>query len=179
MTGKKTKQGLSLGVLTELLAGLTVLLYPMVVTAVLSMLQTLTAEKGGGTKGLDVFCLLLTAAVWLGAALLTKTRLMGRPMPKTGLVLAALLFFSVLFYALSFAMEQEVIGFSGVLWAMGRLFGAPAAVSVDGMQAILGAETGTAAMLSCGVYLAVSFTAAFPGKEKSGGQSGSAAKSIR
>ena len=165
MTGKKTKQGLSLRSMTELLAGLTVLLYPMVVTAVLSMLQTLAAEKGGGGKGLDVFCMLLTAAVWLGAALLTKTRWMGRPMPKNGLVLAAVLFFAVLFYVLAFAMEQEVIGFSGVLWALGRLFGAPAAVSVGGMQALLGTETGTSAMLTCGVYLSVSFTAAFPGKE--------------
>lgn len=176
MTGKKTKQGLSLRSLTELLAGLTVLLYPMVVTAVLSMLQTLAAEKGGGGKGLDVFCMLLTAAVWLGAALLTKTRWMGRALPKTGLVLSGMLFFTVLFYVLAFAMEQEVIGFSGVLWAFCRLLGAPVAVSVDGMQALLGAEPGTSAMLTCGVYLAVSFAAALPGKGKSGGQSGSAAK---
>ncbi len=176
MTGKKTKQGLSLRSLTELLAGLTVLLYPMVVTAVLSMLQTLAAEKGGGGKGLDMFCMLLTAAVWLGAALLTKTRWMGRALPKTGLVLSGLLFFAVLFYVLAFAMEQEVIGFSGVLWAFCRLLGAPAAVSVDGMQALLGAEPGTSAMLTCGVYLAVSFAAALPGKGKSGGQSGRAAK---
>lgn len=164
MTGKKTGRRLSSGELTELLGSLTVLLYPMVVTAVLSMLQTLAAEKSGGGKGLDLFCMLLTAAVWLGAALLTKTRWMGRPMPGTGLVLAGMLFMAVLFYALAFAMEQEVIGFSGVLWALGRLFGAPAAVSADGMQALLGTETGTAAMLACGVYLAVSFLAAFPGK---------------
>lgn len=85
-------------------------------------------------------------------------------MPKTGLVLSAMLFFAVLFYVLAFAMEQEVIGFSGVLWAMGRLLGAPAAVSADGMQTLLGAETGTAAMLTSGVYLAVSFFAALPGK---------------
>ena len=167
MTGKKTTGRLSLRDLTELLCSLTVLLYPMAATAVLSMLQTLAIEKGGGSKGLDIFCMLLTAAVWLGAALLTKTRLFGRPMPKTGLVLAAVLFFAVLFYVLAFAMEQEVIGFSGVLWALGRLFGAPVAVSAGGMQAILGAEPGTAAMLTCGVYLAVSFTAALPlGKEK-------------
>ena len=165
MTGKKTGRHLSQNALTALTCSLTVLLYPMVVTAVLSMLQTLAAEKGGGGKGLDVFCMLLTAAVWLGAALLTKTRWMGRAMPKTGLVLGAMLLLSVLFYVLAFAMEQEVIGFSGVLWALGRLFGAPAAVSADGMQALLGAETGTAAMLSCGVYLAVSFAAAFPGRE--------------
>jgi len=167
MTGKKTGRHLSQNALTALTGSLTVLLYPMVVTAVLSMLQTLAAEKGGGGKGLDVFCMLLTAAVWLGAALLTKTRWMGRAMPKTGLVLGAMLLLSVLFYVLAFAMEQEVIGFSGVLWALGRLFGAPAAVSADGMQALLGSETGTAAMLSCGVYLAVSFAAALPmGKGK-------------
>ncbi|MBQ8401996.1 MAG: hypothetical protein IJX14_08705, partial [Clostridia bacterium] len=148
------------------------LLIPMVITAVLSMLQALAAEQTGRAGGLDVFCMLFAVLVWLGAAVLTKTRLFGRPMPKTGLTLAGMLLLSVLFYVLAFAMEQEVIGFSPVIWAMGRLFGAPAAVSADGVQVLLDTETGTAAMLSCGVYLAVSFAAALPVRAGSAGKAG-------
>lgn len=162
MTEKRIKGKMTQRAFAELLCSLTVLLYPMVATAVLSVLQTLAAEKGGDSGGLDMCCMLFAVLSWLGAAVLTKIRLLGKNMPKTGLVLAGMLFFSVLFYVLAFAMEQEVIGFSGVLWAVGRLLGAPVAVSVDGMQTMLGAETGTAAMLTCGMYLAVSFAAALP-----------------
>lgn len=167
MTGKKIERKITMRTLTELLCTLTVLLYPMVATAVLSMLQALLTEADGLSGGWGVCCMLLTVLAWLGAAVVTKTRLFGRPMPKTGLLLAGMLFFSVLFYTLAFVMENEVIGFSPAVWAMGRLFGAPAAVSAYGIETLLQAEPGTAAMLSCGVYLAVSFAAALPvGKRK-------------
>jgi len=118
----------------------------------------------------DVCCLLVTFLSWTGAVICTKTRFMGNYMPKTGLVLSAMLTGSVLLYALSYAMEQEALSFRAGLWALGRLLGAPVAVSSGGIQVLFGGITeGAAILLTCALYLALSLTAALPWK---GGRTG-------
>lgn len=161
MTEKKKTFVLTDRGLLVLLRFMTVLMLPLVTTAVLSMLRLLTA--GGGGAFWDVSCLLLTFLVWTGAVVCTKTRFMGDYMPKTGLVLSAMLTGSVVLYALSYAMEQEAISFRAGLWAIGRLLGAPVSVSAGGMQILCGGSTeGAAILLTCALYLAVSLTAALP-----------------
>ena len=153
-----TEQGL-----TILLRFMTVLMLPMVLTAVLSMLRLLTYGKGGAFW--DICCLFMTFLAWTGAVVCTKTRFMGSFMPKTGLVLSAMLTGSVLLYAVSYAMEQEAISFQAGLWALGRLLGAPVDVSAGGIRVLLGGITeGSAILLTCALYLAVSLAAALPWK---------------
>ncbi|MBR4961879.1 MAG: hypothetical protein IKY52_13365 [Clostridia bacterium] len=153
-----TEQGLMV-----VLRFMTVLMLPMVTTAVLSMLGLLT--YGRNSAFLDVCCLLVNFLVWAGAVVCTKTRFMGNYMPKTGLVLSAMLTGSVLFYALSYAMEQEALSFRAEFWALGRLLGAPVAVSSGGIRVLFGGITeGAAILLTCALYLAVSLAAALPWK---------------
>ena len=151
--------------LIEILRTGTVLLLPAVMTAVLAMLRLLT-EARISSDGWDVCCFGLLFVSWAGAVFCTRTRLLGAPMPKTGLALALILLTSVLLYAVAFAMEQEILPFYGALWAVGRLLGAPAAVSADGMQALCGLEQGTAAMLTGGVYMIIALAAAIPAKRE-------------
>lgn len=152
--------------LTDVLRTCTVLLLPAVVTAVLAMLRLLTEEKLSSDVW-DVFCFVLMLVTWTGAVVCTRTRLLGTPMPKTGLALGTILLVSVLLYAAAFAMEQEILPFHGALWAVGRLLGAPAAVSTPGLQTMFGLMEGTAAMLTGGVYLIVALAAAIPpGRKK-------------
>lgn len=159
------KKTLSVRGLTDLLCSLTVLMLPVVLTAVLS---TCSLFAGNAGRGWDVCVCLLVTFCWAGAVVCTKTRLFGSPMPRTGLVLSAVLTLSVLFYALAFVMEQEAIGFRPALWALGRLLGAPAAVSAEGVGVLFGGVMeGTAAMLTCAVYLVIALAAAIPaGKRK-------------
>ncbi len=167
MTAKKTVR-LTEQKLISLLRSLTVLMLPIVTTSVLSMLQLLTSA----TVPLpvwDVCCLVLTLSAWLLAIVVTRAGLLGAKMPKTALIISGCLLCSVLLYALAFAMEKEVLPFLAPFWAFGRLIGAPAAVSAGGMQVLLVVATeGTAAMLSGGLWLVVSFVAALPlrGKKK-------------
>lgn len=165
MNGKiMQKQNISVRHLTDLLCSLTVLMVPVTLTAVLSTGSLLAGNAGDGWA---VCCFLMTALVWAGAVVCTKTRFLGKPMPKTGLVLSAALTLSVLFYTLAFAMEMEVIGFRTALWALGRLIGAPAAVSVRGAGILFGGVMeGTAAMLTCAVYLVIALAAAIPVRGK-------------
>lgn len=178
--------------ITELLCAFLLLLCPMVITAGLAMLEVLVIEEAGEMPaGLSVFCTLVVVLLWLGTAVLTKlrlgtsqrtslrTRLFHGPMPKTGLVLSGMLVLSVLFYTLGFAMEQDVLTLLSGVWAVCRLLGIPVSVSVGGVQAMLACETGTAAMLTCGVFLLIGLVAAWPvshtGKKKTAGRKAKAA----
>lgn len=158
---------ISRGALIDLLRSFTVLLLPVAVSAVVSMLRLLTEEQIS-SDGWDICCFVFLLLCWTGAVVCTRTRLLGCPLPKTGLVLAAMLTLSVCFYALAFAMEQEIFSFRPALWALGRLLGGPVSASADGLQAMLGVMDGTAAMLTGGVYLAIALAAAVPagGKKK-------------
>lgn len=166
---------------TELLCAFLLLLCPMVITAGLAMLEVLVIEEAGEMpEGLAIFCALVVVLLWLGTAVLTKlrlgtsqrtslrTRLFHGPMPKTGLVLSGMLVLSVLFSALAFAAEQDVIELGTGLWAFARLLGSPALTAMSGVQAMLGCEIGTAAMLTCGGFLLIGLVAAVPvtGKKK-------------
>jgi len=148
----------------EILKTAAVVLLPVTVTSVLSTARQLI----GPGAGWDVFCLVLAVLAWCGAAVLIRLPVRGLgPMPKTGLLLSGLLVASVLLYTVSFAMEQNVLGLQTGIWALGRLFGGPAAVSAAGMGVLLGgAEPGAAAMLSCGIYLLIALTAALPFRAK-------------
>ena len=159
MSGKTLqKKPVSVRALTDLLCAMTVLLVPVTLTAVLSTFSLFAGNTGSVWA---VCCTLLTVLCWTGAVVCTKTRFLGKPMPKTGLVLSAVLTLSVLFYALAFAMEKEAIGFRPALWALGRLLGAPAAVSAEGVGILFGGVMeGTAAMLTCAVYLVIALVAA-------------------
>ncbi|MBR5445997.1 MAG: hypothetical protein IKV57_07735 [Clostridia bacterium] len=161
MTEKKKTFVLTEQGLMSLLRFMTLLMLPLVTTAVLSMLNLLTAGRSGDFW--NVCCLLLTFFSWTGAVVCTKTRYMGNYMPKTGLVLSAMLTGSVLLYALAYAMENEALSFRAGFWALGRLLGAPVSVSAGGMQVLFGGITeGAAILLTCALYLAVSLTAALP-----------------
>ena len=169
MTGKHMRKTgrISQRTLTDLLRGAAVVMLPLTVTAVLSMLRLLTADTVR-SDGWDVCCLVLTAMALLWAVICIKTRLLGKPMPNTGLVLSGMLLLSVPAFVLAYAMEKEIFGFHAGLWALGRLFGSPAAVSADGMEVILsGVPEGSAAMLAGGLYLLISLAAAVPVRGKS------------
>lgn len=163
---QKTKKGWFTH-LTELLCAALVLLCPMVITAGLAMLQVLCLEQTEKMPGgLAIFCTIVVMLLWWGTAVLTKLRLKTRlfhgSMPKTGLILSGMLVLSVLFAVVAFAMEQDVIELMEGLWALSRLLGTPAMVSVTGVQELLSCEYGTAMMLTCGVFLLIGFIAALP-----------------
>lgn len=157
--------------MTELLCAFLLLLCPIVITVGLAMLQVLCLEQAEEMpEGLAIFCALVVVLLWLGTAILTKLRLgtnqrmhlFHGPMPRTGLLLSGILVLSVLFSTLAFAAEQDVIELATGLWAMARLFGSPALTAMSGVQAMLGCEIGTAAMLTCGVFLLIGLIAAVP-----------------
>lgn len=165
---RKTKKG-RMAQITECLCAVLLLLCPTLITAGLAMMEVLVLDQMETMPvGLRYFCTVVVVLLWLVTAVVTKlrTRLFHGPMPKTGLVLSGLLTVSVLFYMLGFAMEQDVLTLVEGVWAVCRLLGIPVSVSVGGVQAMLACETGTAAMLTCGVYLLIGFVAAFPVSEK-------------
>lgn len=167
---RKTKKGRMTQV-TTFLCALLLLLCPTLITVGLAMLEVLVLEQlETMPAGLGYFCTVVVVLLWLATAVVTKLRLRTRlfygPMPKTGLVLSGLLTVSVLFYVLGFAMEQDVLTLVEGVWAVCRLFGIPVSVSVGGVQAMLSCEIGTAAMLTCGIYLLTGLIAAFPVSEK-------------
>ncbi len=153
--------------LFSLLRALTVLLIPFVTTAVLAMLQLLTGTDES-MPFWDICSMVLALVPWLGAVLAARGGLLGDKMPKTALVLSGCLLLSVLFYALSFAMEKEILTFHAAIWAIGRLIGTPAYVTTGGIGLLFGGvEEGTGAMLSGGLWLVVSLIAVLPmGKKK-------------
>jgi len=166
MTGKTTEKKIQLSRMTDLVRSAVTVLMPLTVTAVIAVLRLLT-EDVLRSAGWDVCCLVITVLAWLGAVVCTKTRLLGKSMPGTGLAISAMLLVSVLAFVLAYAMEQEIFGFYSGLWAMGKLLGGPAAVSVDGMRCLLGGvPEGAAAMMAGGIYLALSLAAAFPVRDK-------------
>jgi len=139
---------------------LCILLLPILVTTVLAMLQMVLP---GYNIVWDIFCLFLTVAAWIGAVVLSSKGLLGKTAMGTELLLGAILFVSVACFALSFGMEQDILPYKDIGWALTQFFGTPCSVSMDGFLALSGSRitSGTAAMLTGCLYMAVSLGASF------------------